>query len=67
MAKASGLVGLFSVLSVVLTTVSSAAVDTSASILYTCVQNALTGSDVTSRIVCPSDETYPDARTTTIV
>ena len=67
MAQARGLVGLFFILSVVLTTISSVATGASASRLYSCVQNALIGSNVTSRIVSQSDPTYPDASGGTIM
>lgn len=65
--QARGLIGFVFLLSAGLATVSSAAVDTAASGLYTCVQNALIGTNVTSRIVRQSDLTYLDARTGTIM
>jgi hypothetical protein len=67
MTQARGPGGLFFLFSVVLSTASSAAVDTTTSNLYACVQNALIGANVTSRIVRQSDPTYSDARTGTIV
>ena len=65
MAQSCNLVSHFFLFSIILATASAAT--TGSGRLYTCVQDALIGSNVQSRIVSQSDSTYPDARVGTIV